>query len=166
LAKIRIGAFDYYSGLDPTSISVVADFEVNGQTAGTELASFLTEEADHVWSIQLDPPRARLDSGFLTVSVKDERGNITKVQRTFCIGSDRMKPHISDVIKIQNQNDFDFQFMLSGEPQESFLIETSDDLTLWDPWKIIQDFDGQQTVIDSGITLVGKRFYRAKEMPE
>jgi hypothetical protein len=98
--------------------------------------------------------------------VKDERGNITKVERTFCVGSDRVEPSISDVVGILNENNFDFQFMLSGEPQESFLIETSDDLNLWNSWMTIRDFDGQQTVVDYGVAMDGKRFYRAKELAE
>ena len=164
--KIRLGAFDYYSGLDPSTFSVVADFEINGHAPGTELAPYFIEEGDHIWSMDINPPRARLDTGFLTISVEDERGNITKVERTFCIGEDRIEPSISDVVGIHNQGNLDFQFMLSGEPQENYLIETSDDLSLWNPWKTIQDFDGQQTVVDYSVAMDGKRFYRAKEMEE
>jgi hypothetical protein len=40
LSLIRIGAYDYNSGLDRTSLSIVADFEINGQPAQS-LPSYL-----------------------------------------------------------------------------------------------------------------------------
>jgi Hydrazine synthase alpha subunit middle domain len=84
LKEIRIGAFDNYSGLDRTSFSVKASFEVNSKPAGSELASELVETADHVWAIRLTQPFAA-GNGVLTVSVKDARGNESVVTRTFTV---------------------------------------------------------------------------------
>ncbi len=84
LKEIRIGAFDNYSGLDRTSFSVKASFEVNSKSAGTELASELVETADHVWTIRLSQPFAG-GNGVLTVSVKDARGNESVVTRAFTV---------------------------------------------------------------------------------
>src|SRR5262249_18273510 len=75
LKVIRIGAFDYYSGLKPDSLSVKADFAVNGKPPGTELAGQLEEVARHVRELKIDPPIVALAAGKVTVTVSDQRGN-------------------------------------------------------------------------------------------
>jgi hypothetical protein len=87
LSRIQLGAFDYYSGLDHASLSVKADFAVNGQAPGIELASFFQETGDSIWTLPLTPAITTLTKGKLTVSVKDLRGNLTQIERTFSIGS-------------------------------------------------------------------------------
>jgi hypothetical protein len=87
LTHIRIGAFDYYSGLDMNSLSVKADFPLNGKQPGAELARFFTPHAphDHIWTMALHPELTRLRSGEIAVSIKDKQGNITKVVQSFSI---------------------------------------------------------------------------------
>ena len=86
LHRIVIGAFDYYTGLDPKSFSVVANFEIDGVSAGDELASrFETREGGvRVW--KLSKPIETLERGTLTVSIRDREGNVTKIVRQFSIG--------------------------------------------------------------------------------
>lgn len=85
LRLIRIGAFDYYSGLERHSLSVKVNFSLNGNTAGTELAPFFTQTEDHIWTLPIRSAITRLDDGVITVSIKDKQGNLTKVVRSFSI---------------------------------------------------------------------------------
>jgi len=86
LREIRFGAFDANSGLDRTRISVRADFVVNEQAPGEELASLFSEVGDHVWSMRVYPPITELDSGTITIRVYDRQGNVTSVERMFLVG--------------------------------------------------------------------------------
>jgi hypothetical protein len=83
LSAIRIGAFDYYSGLRPGSLSVRADFPVNGRPAGSELGPLFEEKGDHIWILELSPPLRDLPAGKLTVSIADRQGNVARIERTF-----------------------------------------------------------------------------------
>jgi len=82
---IRIGAYDYYSGLDFDSLSVQASFEVNGAFPGTELAPLFQPTGDHIWSINLSQPLKALSEGEITVSIKDHQGNLTTITRHFSV---------------------------------------------------------------------------------
>ena len=92
LYKIRFGTFDYYSGVDRTSISITANFEINGNPAGSELKDLFDESEDHIWTLPLDTPVTQIDEGELHVSVKDTRGNVTRVDRTFSISTSIQSP--------------------------------------------------------------------------
>ena len=48
LTQLRIGMLDYYSGLDAQTLSVTADFSVNGNAPGTELASLFNQSRSHL----------------------------------------------------------------------------------------------------------------------
>jgi hypothetical protein len=85
LTLMRIGAYDYYSGLDVQSLSVKANFDLNGKRAGTELAPLFAQTDDHIWTLPVDPAIPNLRSGELTVSIKDKQGNITKIVRSFSV---------------------------------------------------------------------------------
>ena len=87
LQRILLGAFDYDTGIDPASLSVIADFEVDGVPPGEELAPRLKSKADSTWELVLDKPLTKLPNGELTVSVKDRQGNITQIKRTFSVGA-------------------------------------------------------------------------------
>ena len=87
LKQIIIGMHDYYSGLDESSFSVTADFEVDGLKPGTNLASRFEEDDIAVWKLKLKNPLADLADGTLTVSVRDKQGNIAVVRRSFSIQS-------------------------------------------------------------------------------
>ena len=158
LTQLRLGAFDYYSGLDVTTLSVTADFEVNGKTPGTELASDFTESGDHIWTLPLNTAITSLHHGNLTVSIKDLSGNITTVERTFTVGDVRIETQI----EFEKASD-PIAFSLIGEPQEQFEIQTSNDLDSWTTLMTIQDFDGVQAVVPSSLNR-DKQFYRAVEV--
>ncbi|CAM2064498.1 HZS-alpha domain-containing protein [Sulfidibacter corallicola] len=87
LTELNIGAFDYYSGLVVESLSVTANFSVNGNAPGTELASLFTESEDHVWTLALQTPILELADGELVVTVRDEQGNISELKRAFGVQS-------------------------------------------------------------------------------
>lgn len=86
LRQIVIGMTDYYSGLDPASLHLSADFEINGMPAGTNLAEQVEEVGDGIYELRLSPEIRSLDRGRLRVSVKDQQGNITEIQRSFSVG--------------------------------------------------------------------------------
>jgi hypothetical protein len=88
LERILIGAFDYYSGLEPDSLRVVADFAIDGVAAGEELAGKFREKSPGVWQWKLAEPMAALPGGTLTVSIKDRQGNITQIERTFSVAGE------------------------------------------------------------------------------
>ncbi len=162
LEEIRLGAFDYYSGLNRESYSIVADFEVNGHAAGEELASLFSESGDHIWTLSLQPAITSLQRGTLTVSVEDHRGNSTTVQRTFSIGPETTVPELMPVGSPEES----FPFRVVGEPQASHMIEVSQDLDEWEPWMTIQDFDGDQTILDPEVDSLLQRFYRVVRLPD
>ncbi len=83
--QIRVGMFDSYSGLDRNSLSVVADFPVNGRAPGSELGSDFSESGDHIWSLVLDQPITDLTNGLVTVKVNDVQGNENVVRRAFSV---------------------------------------------------------------------------------
>jgi hypothetical protein len=68
------------------SFQVVADFPVNGAAAGDNLAAKFKPASTGVWELTLDKPLAALQSGKLTVSIKDRQGNTTRLERTFSVG--------------------------------------------------------------------------------
>ena len=85
LSRILIGAYDYDSGLDVESLSVIADFEVNGVPSDQNLADRFERKTDWTWELVLDKPLLDFPSGRLTVSIKDRQGNINQINRTFHI---------------------------------------------------------------------------------
>ena len=84
--RILIGMHDTGTGLDVASLSVTADFAVNGVAAGENLGRHFKPTAPGVWVLKLAQPVAELPNGTLTVSVKDKQGNITRLERTFSVG--------------------------------------------------------------------------------
>jgi hypothetical protein len=87
LTEIRIGVADHFSGLDLQSLSVTADVPLAGRRRGEELAKFGSFTGEGVFSINLDPPIARLDRARLTVKIKDRRGNLTEQTVRFWVGT-------------------------------------------------------------------------------
>ncbi|MDB5337316.1 MAG: hypothetical protein JWN70_2935, partial [Planctomycetaceae bacterium] len=86
LSRILIGMHDYLTGLDQQSLSVVANFEVDGIQPGENLAPKFKALPESRWEFVLAKPIAKLDHGELTVSVKDRQGNTSKIKRSFSIG--------------------------------------------------------------------------------
>jgi len=83
LSVIRIGMYDSYSGLDRSSLSVIANFGVNGKSAGMELGRDFQETGPFVWTLPVNPPLTNLANALLTVRVKDIRGNWSVAERSF-----------------------------------------------------------------------------------
>jgi hypothetical protein len=89
LTRLLVGAYDYGSGLDASSLSVTADFEVDGAPAGTNLAPRFQPRTDGVYELKLAKPISNLPRGVVTVLVKDRASNETRVERTFSVGTSK-----------------------------------------------------------------------------
>lgn len=85
LRRVLIGMDDYGSGLDAASFAVTADFELDGVKPGEPLASRFRQKSANVWELLLTRPVDKLAAGRLSVSVKDQQGNTTRVERLFFV---------------------------------------------------------------------------------
>ena len=85
LSQILVGMTDAYTGLDPESFTVTADFELDGVAAGTNLADRFELLPDGRWQLKLTRPVYGLNLGTLNVSVKDRQGNISRIERQFSV---------------------------------------------------------------------------------
>jgi hypothetical protein len=86
LRRILVGMWDYYSGLDPASFHVFADFPVDGIPAGQDLAPRFREISQGVWELKLAQPVSKLVQGRLSIQVKDRQGNLSRIERSFRLG--------------------------------------------------------------------------------
>ena len=80
---IRFGMVDNASGLDLASLRVEAGFTVAGRPPGTDLGDLASGVADGVWEIALGTPLSVPSPTTVTVSVADQQGNVTTVERSF-----------------------------------------------------------------------------------
>ena len=85
LHRILIGMDDYYSGLDVESFTVVADFDLNGISAGDNLSPRFKELSSGVVELKVKQEINSLTEGTITVSVMDRQGNLSRIQRTFSV---------------------------------------------------------------------------------
>ena len=85
LALLRLGVADAHSGVDWPTLSITADFAVNGRAAGAELADLAQDAGDGIRTLALSPPIASRAGGTLRVAVADNQGNITRVARRFAV---------------------------------------------------------------------------------
>jgi hypothetical protein len=85
LTRILVGMYDYNTGLDMRGFEVVADFPVDGAKPGENLAKRFSALPGSRWELRLEKPVAALQSGKLSVSVKDKQGNVTRSERTFSV---------------------------------------------------------------------------------
>jgi len=85
LSRVLVGMSDYGTGLDLDSLSVVADFPLDGVKPGENLATKFKALADSRWELRLTKSVTGLPAGKLTVSVKDVQGNATRIERTFSV---------------------------------------------------------------------------------
>jgi hypothetical protein len=92
LTTIRAGMFDAYSGIDRSSLSVIANFVVNGNAAGAELGGSFSQTDPSVWALTLATPVTNLPSGHIVARVKDNAGNYTTIDRWFSIGASGPPP--------------------------------------------------------------------------
>jgi hypothetical protein len=85
LDRILIGAHDYYSGLDAKSLTVTADFAIDGAAPGENLAAKMKRVGENVWELRLKEPISKLPRGKLLVTVRDRQGNVTRVERSISV---------------------------------------------------------------------------------
>lgn len=85
LTEIRVGVADAYKGVRPGSLSIKADFPINGSPASAELVSQGTWVGDGILSIPVNPPITDLPTGHVTASVLDEQGNRNTTRVRFWI---------------------------------------------------------------------------------
>jgi len=86
LDRILVGMTDAFTGLDPTSFKVIADFSINGSSPSENLAAKFTALDGNRWELKLREPITSLAQGKLTVSVKDRQGNLRRIERQFSVG--------------------------------------------------------------------------------
>jgi hypothetical protein len=85
--RILVGAHDTGTGIDPESLTVTADFAIDGRKAGADLSRWFTPVSPGVWEWRLAKPVTELPSGTLRVSVKDRQRNVTRIERRFSVGA-------------------------------------------------------------------------------
>ncbi|OZG73419.1 hypothetical protein BTA51_10355 [Hahella sp. CCB-MM4] len=85
LTRILVGVADAYTGVNVSSLHITADFEVDGKAPGTELAEGFRQVSDGVYEMTLQNSIYSLSQGTLFVSVRDNQGNVTKMERSFAI---------------------------------------------------------------------------------
>ncbi|MGH9454074.1 MAG: hypothetical protein ACRD2O_08915, partial [Terriglobia bacterium] len=89
LSRILVGMQDDESGLDMTSFKVTANMTIDGIPSGQNLASKFKPKSQGVWELTLNKPITKLANGKLTVSVKDEQGNLTQINRAFSVAPEK-----------------------------------------------------------------------------
>jgi hypothetical protein len=87
ISRLLVGAWDAYSGVDGKTLSVTADFPVDGAAPGAELAARFKPVSPGVWELRLSKPLDELAAGTVVVSVKDRQGNTARVERTFSVAN-------------------------------------------------------------------------------
>jgi hypothetical protein len=91
LERILIGAADAYTGIDAGSLTVTADFEIDGIAAGANLAERFQPLPEGRWQWNLTQPITELDRATLTVSIRDRQGNVTRLERRFSVEASESK---------------------------------------------------------------------------
>jgi len=89
LERILVGMHDYATGLDLDTLTVAADFSVDGAKPGENLAPRFQPAGEGIWELKLSKPIPSLPRGTLTVSVKDRQGNLSRIERTFSVADSR-----------------------------------------------------------------------------
>jgi hypothetical protein len=83
LTEIRVGLADAYSGVSNATLSIKADFPVNGASANTELKGQGSFVAPGIFVIPLQTPIANLPTRHITASVADVQENTNVVTVRF-----------------------------------------------------------------------------------
>jgi hypothetical protein len=103
LSRILIGMHDYDTGLKMDSFRVVADFAIDGVAAGKDLTAFFKQKSPGVWEWKLATAIKELPRGKIEVSIADNQGNVTRIERVFTVGSPAAKSELIEVRKIWDQ---------------------------------------------------------------
>jgi hypothetical protein len=85
LREIRVGFADAYTGIDINSFKLTADFDIGSYKAGDNLAGLFVEESTGIWEFTLKTAIEHLNEGVIKSEVKDNQGNVTRINRTFSI---------------------------------------------------------------------------------
>ncbi len=88
LTRILIGMHDYDSGLDLDSLDVRADFVINQVAANENLATRFQQKSQGVWELKFSQPLSRLPAGKLSVSVRDQQGHWSRLERRFRVSAE------------------------------------------------------------------------------
>ncbi len=88
--RILVGADDYYTGIDLQSFTVIADFPVGGIAPGGNLANRFKPLSQGVWELKLAAPLKELANARLSISIKDKQGNVSRIERTFSVGTTKL----------------------------------------------------------------------------
>ena len=82
--KIVIAVSDAYTGVDAASLSIKADFVINGHAANTELIGFFSNLGGDIYQLILNQPLA-IDNieRHIFAEVKDKQGNVKRVNHRF-----------------------------------------------------------------------------------
>jgi hypothetical protein len=132
---------DYYSGLETGTLTVTADFPVDGLAPGRNLAERMRPLSQGVLELRLSEPITVLPRGRLQVSVKDRQGNVSRIEGTFRVGDERgglpERVHVFE----DYATEIEKRWWLRGEPDGggSHATETKDDL-MGDPsrtWRAV-----------------------------
>ena len=101
LSRVLVGMVDYYTGLDMRSFQVTTSFPLDGVRAGQNLASRFRQVSDGVWELKLASPIQQLASGSISVSIKDQQGNVTRIERQFSVSAaSAMQKPMMDVMAL------------------------------------------------------------------
>jgi hypothetical protein len=90
LERILVGVHDYGSGIDLSSMSVVADFDLAEHKAGENIASSFKPKSQGVHELRLSKPIKKLREGRIVVTIRDRQGNQTKIDRVFSVTAKKL----------------------------------------------------------------------------
>lgn len=85
IVEVVFGLADAYTGVDMSTLSIKATIPLAGRPAGAELADLAQQTGEGIYTITLAQPIANAADALLTVSVADNQGNITRVERSFSV---------------------------------------------------------------------------------
>ncbi len=88
VTSIRYGLADANSGVDMSTLSVSATFNVAGRAPRSELRDLAVEVADGVYEIGLGAALPAMGRGVVNVSVADIQGNVKRVTQVFTTDPD------------------------------------------------------------------------------
>ncbi|MEM7147387.1 MAG: hypothetical protein AAF591_19890 [Verrucomicrobiota bacterium] len=165
LTTIRLGLFDYYTGLDMTNFSVTCSHEIDGIPAGTELAGNFSLSGDHVWTWPLSEAIIQTNGWCtLTISITDISGNIHTMDRTFAIGPNLQPPALATDGTEPSTGAQRLHF--TADPGDQLMLQMNPTLdpNNWIDYQQILDFDGAQYALDEDAPSYDKTFYRIKRV--
>ena len=85
LTRICFATTDGYTGVNKSSIRMTASFPVNGRQPGVELGDLVRFVSDGRFELVLDRPVYRIAEAHIHLSVRDNQGNTTRIDRRFSI---------------------------------------------------------------------------------